>query len=83
MFKAWILVDVRLYAVPLHVPRIFYVNSVLCPEDPESPAHTLGGLKINRTLPFGREAFHLYQVRSHHSEWPDWIASVKGFYTHL
>ncbi len=54
--------EARLYAVPLRVPRTFYVNSLLAPEDPESPAQTLGGLKITRTLPFGREAFHLYQV---------------------
>ena len=64
MFKAWALVGARLYSVPLRVPRKFYVNSVLPPEDPESPAQTLGGLKVTRTLPFGREAFHIYEASS-------------------
>jgi DNA polymerase epsilon subunit 1 len=63
VFKAWILVEARLYAVPLRVPRTFYVNSTLAPDDPDSPALTMGGLKVTRTVPFGREAFHLYQVR--------------------
>ncbi len=62
VFKAWALVGARLYSVPLRVPRKFYVNSVLPPEDPESPAQTLGGLKVSRTLPFGREAFHIYEA---------------------
>ena len=62
VFKAWVLVGARLYSVPLRVPRRFYVNSVLAPEDPESPAQTLGGLRVNRTLPFGTEAFHIYEA---------------------
>ena len=62
LFKAWALVGARLYSVPLRVPRRFYVNSVLPPEDPESPAQTLGGLRVTRTLPFGREAFHIYEA---------------------
>ena len=62
LFKAWALVGARLYSVPLRVQRRFYVNSVLPPEDPESPAQTLGGLRVNRTLPFGREAFHIYEA---------------------
>ena len=64
LFKAWALVGARLYSVPLRVPRRFYVNSVLPPKDPESPAQTLGGLRVNRTLPFGREAFHIYEASS-------------------
>ena len=64
MFKAWALVGARLYSVPLRVPRKLYVNSVLPPEDPESPAQTLGGLKVTRTLPFGKEAFHVYEAGS-------------------
>ncbi|CAL8464190.1 g3725 [Coccomyxa elongata] len=62
VFKAWVLVAARLYAVPLRVPRTFYVNSTCAPTDADSPAQTLGGLKVQRTLPFGRETFHLYQV---------------------
>ncbi len=62
VFKAWVLVGARLYAVPLRVPRTFYVNSTRAPTDADSPAQTLGGLKVQRSLPFGREPFHLYQV---------------------
>lgn len=55
-----------MYAVPLRVPRVFYVNSVLPPEAPESPAGALmGGVRVRRTLPFGREPLHLYQARPH------------------
>ena len=67
VFKAWALVGARLYSVPIRVPRKFYVNSVLPPEDPESPAQTLGGLKVSRTLPFGREAFHIYEASNLHA----------------
>lgn len=53
-----------MYAVPLRVPRVFYVNSVLPPDAPESPGGALlGGVRVRRTLPFGREALHLYQAR--------------------
>lgn len=62
LFKAWALVGPRLYSVPLRVPRRFYVNSVLPPDNSESPAQTLGGLRVTRTLPFGREAFHIYEA---------------------
>ena len=58
LFKAWALVGPRLYSVPLRVPRRFYVNSVLPPDNSESPAQTLGGLRVTRTLPFGREALN-------------------------
>ncbi len=63
VFKAWVLVGAQMYAVPLRVPRTLYVNSSLAPDDPESPARTLGGLRMSRTLPFGREPAHIYQAR--------------------
>lgn len=62
------LVGARLYAVPLRVPRTFYVNSTRAPEEADSPAQTLGGRRVQRTLPFGRDAFHLYQVSDPCSE---------------
>lgn len=74
VFKAWVLVAARLYAVPLRVPRTFYVNSTRAPADAGSPAQTLGGLKVQRTLPFGREPFHLYQVNL----WERSVLEVKG-----
>ena len=64
MFRAWALVGAQMYAVPLRVPRTFYVDSALPPDDPDSPAHTLGGLRVQRTLPLGREPAHLYQART-------------------
>ena len=55
-----------MYPVPLRVPRVFYVNSVLPPDAPESPGGALlGGVRVRRTLPFGREPLHLYQARPH------------------
>ena len=64
VFRAWALVGAQMYAVPLRVPRTFYVDSALPPGDPDSPAQTLGGLQVQRTLPLGREPAHLYQARA-------------------
>lgn len=55
------LVGSNMYAVPLSVPRTFYVNSTLPPSDPQAAA--LGEL-VKRTLPFGQEPFYIYKVHS-------------------
>ena len=53
------LVGSNMYAVPLTVPRTFYVNSTLPPTDPQAAA--LGEL-VKRTLPFGQEPLNIYKV---------------------
>ncbi|KAK9830879.1 hypothetical protein WJX81_001263 [Elliptochloris bilobata] len=69
LFRAWVLTGAAMYAVPLRVPRVFYVNSALPPDAPESPAgQPLGGVRVRRTLPFGREPLHLYQVTMEDAE---------------
>ncbi len=55
------LVNKQVYAVPLRVPRTFYVNSSLPPEDPLAVAL---GRRVIRTLPYGQEPFNVYQVGS-------------------
>lgn len=60
MLQAWVLVDSSLYAVPLKVPRMFYVNSTLPPDDPTAAAL---GPRVSRTLPYGAEAHNIYQAR--------------------
>ena len=63
MFRAWVLAGAAMYAVPLRVPRVFYINSTLPPDAAGSPAaQPLGGVRVRRTLPFGREPLHLYQA---------------------
>ena len=57
--QAWVLVNRQVYAVPLRVPRAFYVNSSLAPEDPLAVAL---GRRVIRTLPYGQEPFNVYQV---------------------
>lgn len=59
VLQAWVLVNKQVYAVPLRVPRTFYVNSSLAPEDPIAVAL---GRRVIRTLPYGQEPFNVYQV---------------------
>ncbi len=59
VMQAWVLVNKQVYAVPLTVPRTFYVNSSLAPEDPIAVAL---GRRVIRTLPYGQEPFNVYQV---------------------
>ena len=61
LLQAWVLVESSLYAVPLKVPRAFYVNSTLPPDD--STAAALGP-RVSRTLPYGAEAHNIYQARA-------------------
>ena len=58
--QVWVLVESSLYAVPLKVPRKFYVNSTLPPDDPTAAAL---GPRVSRTLPYGAEAHNIYQAR--------------------
>ena len=60
LLQAWVLVESSLYAVPLKVPRKFYVNSTLPPDDPTAAAL---GPRVSRTLPYGAEAHIIYQAR--------------------
>lgn len=53
------LVNKQLYGVPLRVPRTFYVNSSLAPEDPVAQAL---GRRVTRLLPYGQQPLNIYQV---------------------
>jgi hypothetical protein len=65
VFRAWALVGAAMYAVPLRVPRVFYVNSRLPPDRPGAPAGPpLHGARVRRILPAAREPENLYQARS-------------------
>ena len=59
--QAWVLVNRQVYAVPLRVPRTFYVNSSLPAEDAVAQAL---GRRVIRTLPYGQEPLNVYQVNS-------------------
>ena len=58
-FKAWVLADQAMYAVPLRVPRTLYVDSALPPTAPGAAAL---GRPVRAALPFGRAPQHVYQV---------------------
>ena len=62
LFRAWALIGPRLWSVPLLVPRVFYIASTALPEDPTSPAGTLGAMRVQRTLPRRCDAAFIYQV---------------------
>lgn len=70
VFKAWLLADSKLFAVPLTVPRVFYVACDLPPDHPAAPRFpTSASVKLaSRALPRGPDgappaAPFLYQVR--------------------
>lgn len=63
LFKAWVLVDTKLYSVPITVPRSFFVDSELPPDHPSAPRFPNAEVKLaQRTLPAGRKPAYLYQV---------------------
>ncbi|PIA58925.1 hypothetical protein AQUCO_00400052v1 [Aquilegia coerulea] len=55
-FFAWVVVDGTMLKVPVHVPRVFYLNSK-APITEEFP-----GKRVNKTLPHGRPSFNLIEV---------------------
>lgn len=64
VYKAWAVINGRMNAVPLRVPRTFYIDTVLSPEHP-ALAHlaNLGLITpVKRTLPGGAEPHLTYEV---------------------
>eukprot|EP00873_Tetraselmis_striata_P038899 jgi/Tetstr1/459163/TSEL_004609.t1 len=59
LYKAWVLLGTDLYAVPLRVPRHFYVNAML---DPEEAAGLGLSTRVSRTLPDSHRAGNIYEV---------------------
>lgn len=60
-FKAWVLVDDRMYSVRLEVPRALYINSTAAPQE----AADLFGLpvrRVQRELPGGQEPANVYEA---------------------
>ncbi|OVA03605.1 DNA-directed DNA polymerase [Macleaya cordata] len=55
-FFAWVVADGIMLKVPIHVPRVFYLNSK-APITEEFP-----GKRVNRTLPHGHPSFNLIEV---------------------
>lgn len=87
-YKCWVVVDQGLYAIPVRIPRCFYVNSKLPPDNPATQAL---GRRVKKTLPYGATARHLYQVvmeegdyRAHASRLASQLlmAEVEGVYEH-
>ncbi len=63
--KVWAVINGRMHAIPVRVPRTFYVDAVLGPDDPALAALTSGGATVQlvrRTLPAGADAHYTYQV---------------------
>ncbi|KAL4450230.1 hypothetical protein ABPG77_010899 [Micractinium sp. CCAP 211/92] len=59
VYKAWAVINGRMHAVPLRIPRAFYVDAAAAPGS--SAAEGLGPT-VRRTLPGGRQPMHLYQM---------------------
>lgn len=59
LYKAWVLLGSDLYAVPLRIPRSFYVNAALVPED----AQAIGlHQRVCKALPYRQVAANVYAV---------------------
>lgn len=60
VYKAWVVINGRMTAVPLRIPRSFYVDAT----EPPGSALTVGlGPAVKRTLPRGAVPAHTYQVQ--------------------
>jgi len=63
--KVWAVINGRMHAIPVRVPRTFYVDAILGPEDASLAALTAGASTlqlVRRTLPAGAEPHYTYQV---------------------
>jgi DNA polymerase epsilon subunit 1 len=63
--KVWAVINGRMHAIPVRVPRTFYVDAILGPDDAALAALTAGGSTVQlvrRTLPAGADAHYTYQV---------------------
>lgn len=63
--KVWAVINGKMHAIPVRVPRTFYVDAVLGPEDAALAVLTAGGSTVQlvrRTLPGGADAHYTYQV---------------------
>ncbi|GBF92637.1 hypothetical protein Rsub_05251 [Raphidocelis subcapitata] len=65
-FRAWVLVDAALYAVPLRVARTLYVDAATPPDAPES---VVLGTPVRVSLPYGRTAQHVYRLSVPEPDW--------------
>ncbi|OWM73679.1 hypothetical protein CDL15_Pgr026779 [Punica granatum] len=55
-FLAWVVVDGIMLKIPIHVPRVFYLNSK------GSITEEFPGRRVNKTLPHGRQNHNLIEV---------------------
>ena len=63
--KVWAVINGRMHAIPVRIPRTFYVDAALGPDDAALAALTSGGSTVQlvrRTLPAGADAHYTYQV---------------------
>ncbi|EFN52544.1 hypothetical protein CHLNCDRAFT_26745 [Chlorella variabilis] len=59
VYKAWAVINGRMHAIPLRIPRTVYVDVAAAPGTPEAEGL---GVAVRRTLPGGRQPAHTYQL---------------------
>lgn len=85
IYKAWVVINGRMHAIPLRIPRTFYVDAVLTPEDPAlAPLRTAGAVVqlVRRILPAGADAHYTYQVTMPESEYRADLQHLEAVVSH-
>ena len=85
IYKAWVVINGRMHAIPLRIPRTFYVDAVLPPGDPAlAPLQTAGAIVqlVRRTLPGGADAHYTHQVTMPESEYRADLQQLEAVVSH-
>ena len=84
--KAWTVMNGRMHAIPVRVPRTFYVDAVLGPDDPAlAPLSRAAGAVVQlvrRTLPHGADAHFTYQVTLPESDYRAALPQLEAALSH-
>jgi DNA polymerase epsilon subunit 1 len=75
VYKAWAVINGRMHAIPLRIPRTFYVDASLAPGHPG--VEGLGPL-VRRTLPGGAEPHYTYQVSMAEADYRAALPRLEG-----
>lgn len=75
MYKAWSVINGRMHAIPVRIPRTFFVDATLPPEH-----QTVAGLGqlVRRTLPSGAAPHYTYQVTMSEKVYRDDLAVLEA-----
>ncbi|PRW20477.1 DNA polymerase epsilon catalytic subunit A [Chlorella sorokiniana] len=75
VYKAWTVINGRMTAVPLRIPRAFYVDAAAAPGTPEADGF---GQQVKRTLPGSLQPLHTYHVVMEEGEYRSQLPELQA-----